>query len=517
MTLTVEDFVVTTGGSGVTVFVYNKPYDALADLRMMIVDAAGVERIPTWTATGSEPGTGASLTVTSEPGGVPNTDQVVMWRVTRLQQLTDYDGGDFPSATHGRFADRTIMALQEAADNSGRALRVAFLSPPIHPFNPTPNAVLMFGDDGQPVAGPSATEVAAAQGHAIAASGFADAAAASAAVAEAVENTILKPKGQWLTATGYVLGDLTYQLGSQYECIVAHTSGTFATDLADGQWRVFVAQGAPGPGAGDVVAANSGSEYIPNAEQFRANLVLPVSPILKITGVDILTRNYNARGEFNNIGAACANMPPGGADGDHIFVKKFDNNNLVIQWFRADGTIVVNKRNAGTWTGWIEQATQGYVATAIAAAQRLLHVQDRKTLGTSGGTFTAGSYVARALNSVRTNSIPGATLTSNQITLPAGTYEIEAECPAYAVNRHKALLYNVTDAAVQVLGTAAFAYATGFANNHSLVRGRFTIAGIKVFEIRHSCEATQVTLGFGVQSSMTYEEIYTDVRIRKIA
>lgn len=41
----------------------------------------------------------------------------------------------------------------------------------------------------------------------------------------------------WATSTSYVLGNLVTSGGNDYRCIVAHTSGTFATDLAAGKWE----------------------------------------------------------------------------------------------------------------------------------------------------------------------------------------------------------------------------------------------------------------------------------------
>lgn len=40
----------------------------------------------------------------------------------------------------------------------------------------------------------------------------------------------------WVTATAYVKGNVRSNGGTNYVCIVAHTSGTFATDLAAGKW-----------------------------------------------------------------------------------------------------------------------------------------------------------------------------------------------------------------------------------------------------------------------------------------
>jgi hypothetical protein len=45
-------------------------------------------------------------------------------------------------------------------------------------------------------------------------------------------------EGQWLTATDYQVGDAVQQSGSAYICVVAHTSGVFATDLAAIKWQL---------------------------------------------------------------------------------------------------------------------------------------------------------------------------------------------------------------------------------------------------------------------------------------
>ncbi len=43
-------------------------------------------------------------------------------------------------------------------------------------------------------------------------------------------------KTAWLTATGYTKGQYVTQASNTYLCEIAHTSGTFATDLAAGRW-----------------------------------------------------------------------------------------------------------------------------------------------------------------------------------------------------------------------------------------------------------------------------------------
>jgi hypothetical protein len=43
----------------------------------------------------------------------------------------------------------------------------------------------------------------------------------------------------WVTSTSYAIGDQVVETAVVYECLVAHTSGTFATDLAAADWEVI--------------------------------------------------------------------------------------------------------------------------------------------------------------------------------------------------------------------------------------------------------------------------------------
>jgi hypothetical protein len=47
------------------------------------------------------------------------------------------------------------------------------------------------------------------------------------------------PRGAWLTATAYIPKDLVTQGGNTYICVVAHTSGVFATDLGAVKWILY--------------------------------------------------------------------------------------------------------------------------------------------------------------------------------------------------------------------------------------------------------------------------------------
>lgn len=71
-------------------------------------------------------------------------------------------------------------------------------------------------------------------------------------------------RGAWATTTAYVIGDVVTNAAARYLCRTAHTSGTFATDLAASRWVTIDAttlavagQEPPGPGAASVGASSA--------------------------------------------------------------------------------------------------------------------------------------------------------------------------------------------------------------------------------------------------------------------
>ena len=141
----------------------------------------------------------------------------------------------------------------------------------------------------------------------------------------------------------------------------------------------------------------------------------------------------------------------------------------------------------------------------------LLHIRQEQTSGTGGGT-TPTSWTARVLNTVKTNEISGASLSSNQITLPAGTYWIEANSPHNGSALTSCRLYNVTDAGEEIKGESTRSVSNS--QIHCEVAGRFTIAGTKTFEL-------QIIGGVGTgnglgQPTSDGTEVYAWVKIWKV-
>ena len=140
-------------------------------------------------------------------------------------------------------------------------------------------------------------------------------------------------------------------------------------------------------------------------------------------------------------------------------------------------------------------------------------IRDEQTQNTSGGTATSGSWETRTLNTEVADTGSHASLSSNQVTLLAGTYRIRGSAPAFQVGRHRARWENVTDGTTVSLGTSEFSgNAAAYAQTRSIIEDRFTIAGTKVFELQHKVDVTKSTQGYGVESNFS-TEIYSIVEL----
>lgn len=148
---------------------------------------------------------------------------------------------------------------------------------------------------------------------------------------------------------------------------------------------------------------------------------------------------------------------------------------------------------------------------------QLLHLQDQKVAGTDGGGATSGSFATRVLNTEVTDEI-GSTLASNQFTLPAGTYWCEAEAPGVEVDKFVAKLRNVTDSTDTLVGSPGYSANVGtLATSFSHIRGRFTLAGTKTLAVQMRVNNTRSGYGLGIAANMGLTEIFTDLRIWKVA
>lgn len=154
--------------------------------------------------------------------------------------------------------------------------------------------------------------------------------------------------------------------------------------------------------------------------------------------------------------------------------------------------------------------------------QRIATISDVKASGTDGGTATSGSYQTRTLNTLSDPTGIVTSLASNQFTLPAGEYYIEAMTPAYFCENAKSKLLNITDSTDAIIGGTVYIRSTGTGDNaaqvmtYSPIRGNVVINSAKTFEIQMRVGITVATTGFGIAGSFGDNEVYTVVKIQKV-
>jgi hypothetical protein len=147
---------------------------------------------------------------------------------------------------------------------------------------------------------------------------------------------------------------------------------------------------------------------------------------------------------------------------------------------------------------------------------RIATISDVQASGTAGGTFTAGSFVTRTLNTLSDPTGIVTSLSLSQFTLPQGEYYIEGSAPAVVVRRHKTRLRNITDGLTEIIGTNEVAETGTSCGSRSHVVGTITINSPKTFELQHYCEVSRNTDGRGFTAIGGESSVYAVVKITKI-
>lgn len=189
--------------------------------------------------------------------------------------------------------------------------------------------------------------------------------------------------------------------------------------------------------------------------------------------------------------------------------KKITFANFILQALLDEDDMSSNSDTRG--------ATQQSIKAYVDSLNLYMIVEDQKTAGASGGTPTTGARNTRALNTVVQNDITGASLSSNQVTLPAGKYYIKGYCVGGAVNGHRVFLRNTTDSSDDLLGSTSFCTTNVGINSLSHLEGVVDIASAKVFQLEHYFQSNGGgSSGMGYDSNSGSVEIYSRLIIKKI-
>lgn len=149
----------------------------------------------------------------------------------------------------------------------------------------------------------------------------------------------------------------------------------------------------------------------------------------------------------------------------------------------------------------------------------LLHVRDEKPSGTSGGVNFQGDQ-RRTLNTVVVNEITGASLATNIITLPAGTYDVIGSAPGGYINHHRCYLRAVASGTTLLLGSSEWTSNTGSgyggSTTRTLIHGRIVLTEATEVDFMHFTGGTAYPHGMGFPSTSGKIEVYAELQIRKL-
>lgn len=166
-------------------------------------------------------------------------------------------------------------------------------------------------------------------------------------------------EGAWLTATAYQVDDVVSQGGSSYICIVAHTSGTFATDLAAAKWQLMAQKGDTGatgptgpqgpegdPSEGDMdssVYDPQGIEDdafdVDNHTDGATNKVFTAGEKTKLAGIEALADVTDAGNVGSSIHGAAAKVTPVDADTVPLIDSAASNVLKKVTWANVKATL----------------------------------------------------------------------------------------------------------------------------------------------------------------------------------
>ncbi|KFE50152.1 hypothetical protein [Pseudomonas syringae] len=194
--------------------------------------------------------------------------------------------------------------------------------------------------------------------------------------------------------------------------------------------------------------------------------------------------------------------------GNALRVLGVNPNELGVSWVKAlpvttgKGGFTLQVNAAGTDYDWVSTG--------------LFHIVDERASGVEGGSGST-SYAVRTLNTVKQNTIPGASLSASAFTLPAGKYRINAKAAAWAANRHKLRLYNVTAASVAAVGVSCGSATSSAFNVYAKLFVELEVLSPTTFRVEHRLETASGSNDLGRPCVFGDAETYATVTVQKVA
>lgn len=145
-------------------------------------------------------------------------------------------------------------------------------------------------------------------------------------------------------------------------------------------------------------------------------------------------------------------------------------------------------------------------------------VQDSKAANTAAGATVAdGAFHTRDCQTEQWDPDGIVSLSSNLITLAAGSYYCHIMFLTFLSNQVASRLYNTTDSSVVLLGMTTYGSSTQSVFVPSQIVGGFTIGDNKQLGVQYRAATAKATDGLGTQANMGQNEVYMNAQFWKIA
>lgn len=148
------------------------------------------------------------------------------------------------------------------------------------------------------------------------------------------------------------------------------------------------------------------------------------------------------------------------------------------------------------------------------ASPSVFSIRDQKAVAVAAQYLPAHTWTHHNLQTTDVNTLTGASLAANVITLPAGTFDVYASTQSYRGNGSKARLYDITNSATLLASTNNASHSSFYSGVTEQIIGRITVASGGI-----TCRLEQnvTTASYaGINVNKTEPEIYSYVKFTEV-
>ncbi len=148
----------------------------------------------------------------------------------------------------------------------------------------------------------------------------------------------------------------------------------------------------------------------------------------------------------------------------------------------------------------------------------ILLVREEYPSGTNGGSFAAGAWRTRNLNTLSFNTMQDATFNPNSavVTLQKGKYLVEGVAIAFCCGCNEASIHDSIRNSTLFSGINGWSHSTTPTTDRAMVRGLVDVASTANLSLQHRCTVTRNTDGLGRANSYGTPEVYAEMCIRRL-